>query len=964
MLQVWLSTGSAKDVSGRRKTLERERLRLEKLLSQHPHWRMMRQAGGSARLVDGAWRFDGLGPAQASALRESLVFRAYQDVLMGLARLDAEAKGIASAPTNRSAIPQSHERARAEKPEAAPEAPPQQAAAAPKVASEAPGEGPTLTFRAKVEIKPVGGTSRVFSGETPQVAEPAAQAPQSAAVSSEANDDLTRIRAINRVLAQALVAAGVTSFRQIANWNSSDVRRIARELDLDNRIWREIGIEQAALLAGRDEEATKRSDSPPVPIPAAVSAPVIPDGGSDGSTFNPVAGLVSLAERREPADEVAPAVVPPEGGGPDEFTAIGDGLAPAQTEERDTDEPGTSGVQVLPSGFADMADGDDAPEAPVPPTTGASESRGREGRAVPAEPLEPAVASLEGEAGNDNAAPGPAAAVGPWAASIKAGRRPRQLPPPPLDRLTYIRGITDEIAERLRLSGVRSLEEIAAWGQSDVEWVRAILGDGARISADQWIEQAKLLASGRWTRHALLLVQGQMPARLVKRPEPVVARRRLASAASVAARAGAGQATVDNAMPAATGPVGVGVQEAMASGPLKALAPIAPGTSSARADEASAAPAPEVSDDVRPVQAGPESQPEAAGVAPQDQSGVRPDEVSGVEGATSNEGGGQSTLVEEATPLVVKPSDVARSTVALVAGELVGRMTPEVAPPGPEPECARDPRDTAEPDETGPTVNSTDGAADALDPLDDAVIPTPDSGVSAPPEVDPAMTDAEARSAAADDIDEGGTSDPQDRPEPEFAVGALDPADDFEDAEVLVICRKPAAEVVASSATGRAGAHEASDGARLAEAETARSEGSSAEADEDEFTPLGDEAAVRIVSRQGSPGERSGDADSREAVNRVRERLGYSPEYIARRMDVSDDEDDRDGYAGYRDAVEEATVTIIRAKGQEEPASAVVPDQIANDQDGSPEEADRARGDQQPKKRALGSRFLRALTGE
>ena len=42
-------------------------------------------------LVDGVWRFEGLGPAQASALRESLVFRAYQEVLLGLARLDAEA---------------------------------------------------------------------------------------------------------------------------------------------------------------------------------------------------------------------------------------------------------------------------------------------------------------------------------------------------------------------------------------------------------------------------------------------------------------------------------------------------------------------------------------------------------------------------------------------------------------------------------------------------------------------------------------------------------------------------------------------------------------------------------------------------------------------------------------------------------------------------------------------------------
>ena len=92
-------------MSGRRKTLERERLRLERLLARHPQWRMMRQAGGRAQLVDGVWRFEGLGPAQSSALRESLVFRAYQEVLLGLARLDAEAKGAASAPADRSGLP-------------------------------------------------------------------------------------------------------------------------------------------------------------------------------------------------------------------------------------------------------------------------------------------------------------------------------------------------------------------------------------------------------------------------------------------------------------------------------------------------------------------------------------------------------------------------------------------------------------------------------------------------------------------------------------------------------------------------------------------------------------------------------------------------------------------------------------------------------------------------------------------
>ena len=148
---------------------------------------------------------------------------------------------------------------------------------------------------------------------------------------------------------------------------------------------------------------------------------------------------------------------------------------------------------------------------------------------------------------------------------------------------------------------------------------------------------------------------------------------------------------------------------------------------------------------------------------------------------------------------------------------------------------------------------------------------------------------------------------------------------------------------------------------------------------EDEFTPLGEEASVRIVSRQVPADERTEAApdvpavpgpagleeegvETKERSLAARERLGYSPEYIARRLDVSDDEDEGEDYAGYRDAVEEATVTIIRAKVWEEPASAVVPDRIANDQAGSPEYTDS--GADEPKRRTLGSRFLRALTGE
>ena len=73
------------------------------------------------------------------------------------------------------------------------------------------------------------------------------------------------------------------------------------------------------------------------------------------------------------------------------------------------------------------------------------------------------------------------------------------------------------------------------------------------------------------------------------------------------------------------------------------------------------------------------------------------------------------------------------------------------------------------------------------------------------------------------------------------------------------------------------------------------------------------------------------------------------------------DDDYGADHAGYRDAVEEATVTIIRAEATETEASAIWPDRIANDTG--------ALGNDQPaqsgkRRRTIGSRFLKALTGD
>ncbi|MDP2131640.1 MAG: LPXTG cell wall anchor domain-containing protein [Erythrobacter sp.] len=65
------------------------------------------------------------------------------------------------------------------------------------------------------------------------------------------------------------------------------------------------------------------------------------------------------------------------------------------------------------------------------------------------------------------------------------------------DDLTRIKGVGPKLVTLLGELGVTSYAQIAAWSDADVERIDAELGRfKGRITRDQWIEQAKLLAAG------------------------------------------------------------------------------------------------------------------------------------------------------------------------------------------------------------------------------------------------------------------------------------------------------------------------------------------------------------------------------------------------------------------------------------------------------------------------------------
>jgi predicted flap endonuclease-1-like 5' DNA nuclease len=69
--------------------------------------------------------------------------------------------------------------------------------------------------------------------------------------------------------------------------------------------------------------------------------------------------------------------------------------------------------------------------------------------------------------------------------------------PPGGDDLTRIKGLGPKITALLGTLGVTSFAQIAAWDEAEIDRIDSQLGDFAgRIRRDNWVEQAKFLATG------------------------------------------------------------------------------------------------------------------------------------------------------------------------------------------------------------------------------------------------------------------------------------------------------------------------------------------------------------------------------------------------------------------------------------------------------------------------------------
>jgi predicted flap endonuclease-1-like 5' DNA nuclease len=102
-----------------------------------------------------------------------------------------------------------------------------------------------------------------------------------------------------------------------------------------------------------------------------------------------------------------------------------------------------------------------------------------------------------------NPEPGPEAAY-------RVGSHNRVVRSPPAQDLKRIRGIGVLIERRLNAMQIVSYEQIANWTAEDIERVSRTLDFKGRIERENWVEQARILASGGATEFSRRVDRGDV----------------------------------------------------------------------------------------------------------------------------------------------------------------------------------------------------------------------------------------------------------------------------------------------------------------------------------------------------------------------------------------------------------------------------------------------------------------------
>ncbi|MGE0856693.1 MAG: hypothetical protein AB7L18_11455, partial [Hyphomicrobiaceae bacterium] len=314
-----------------------------------------------------------------------------------------------------------------------------------------------------------GTSTEVRMGELPP---PVVQAPPPAAPTPTRapidGDDLTLIRGIDAETAAELADLGALRYADITRWTSMEVDIIDTALGTKGRVARENWIEQAAML-----ERGVYTD---------------------------------YAKRRRRGEHAS---AQPSGF----FTARPPMVAAPPPLSVSPDVTAQAALSARSAGSAATAAAAAIAVAAAAANRGASVSERRPTAAPRTAPAAPAPAAP---------ARTPAAAPPKSAAHDLRAHRP--------DLLQRIRGLDAHAQRVLAEQGVSRYADIATWTAADVARFDALLGMKGRISRQNWIEQAQILAGGGLTDYARRLADDTMIVMHPSAPPPPVRPARLADA--------------------------------------------------------------------------------------------------------------------------------------------------------------------------------------------------------------------------------------------------------------------------------------------------------------------------------------------------------------------------------------------------------------------------------------------------
>lgn len=313
-------------------------------------------------------------------------------------------------------------------------------------------------------------------------------------------DDFTRIRGIDAEIKNRLVMHGVHRFAQIAAWQPYDVFSASQALGFQgDRIESENWIQQAAILAAgaAPEELEPKAAAPVEPAPV------------EGDRLHRIIGIDPASEELLRSHGVR-TLLQIASWTPDDVLHF-EGLLGAPGRIRGE---GWVDQAIFLTGSAAIAaatlhapiEAAESSEAEEPPPAPESDT----------EPFAAEASAFETDEVVEGASPEDAEATKDESylhlRSVKSealrGEAYTGDVPVSINDLKRIRGIGVLIEKKLYSLGITSYEQVANWTRADIDRISQILDFKGRIERENWIEQARILASGGQTEFSRRVDRG------------------------------------------------------------------------------------------------------------------------------------------------------------------------------------------------------------------------------------------------------------------------------------------------------------------------------------------------------------------------------------------------------------------------------------------------------------------------